>query len=350
MKGVPAAAEGEAACLFQFEQGGDDSSFMSKKYKICVLGGTGFVGYHLVHELAEQGHALRVLVRRRERHRDLLVMPMVDVIEADIHDPAVLGRHLAGCDAAVNLVGILNERKRPGETFQAAHVDLVQRLVEACRDKGVKRLLHMSALHADAGQGPSRYLRSKGQGEDAAHEGAGDGIEVTSFRPSVIFGPGDHFFNRFARLLKLVPLPLPLACPETRYAPVFVDDVVHAFCCALNERDTFGRRYELCGPHQYTLRQLVEYTARISGHHKAVIGLGDGLSRLQARLMGHMPGRPLTYDNYLTMQAGGTCEGEFPAMFGIRPASVEAVVPYYLLHQNQRAKRFGIYRRLRRTE
>ncbi len=331
-----------------FDKGGEHISLMSKKYKICVLGGTGFVGYHLIHELVEQGHALRVLARRRERHRDLLVMPTVDVIEADIHDPAVLGEHLRGCDAAINLVGILNERRRAGETFQAAHVDLVAHLVEACRDNGVTRLLHMSALNADAGQAPSRYLRSKGQGEDLAH--AADGLRVTSFRPSVIFGPGDHFFNRFAALLKLIPLALPLACPETRFAPVFVDDVVHAFSRALDNRATFGQRYELCGPHQYTLRQLVEYTARITGRRKRIVGLGDGLSRLQARLMGHMPGKPLTYDNYLSMQAGGTCQGEFPAVFGMTPTSLEAVVPYYLLHHNERAQRFGVYRRLRRSE
>lgn len=323
---------------------------MTNKCTICVLGGTGFVGFHVIHQLAERGHSLRVLARRRERHRHLLVLPRVDVIEADIHDPRSLREQVTGCEAVINLVGILNERKRRNGTFQAVHVDLPLHVVEACRAGGVRRLLHMSALHADALQGPSDYLRSKGQGEDIAHGASHYDIDVTSFRPSVIFGPGDHFFNRFAALLKRIPLVLPLAAPDSRYAPVFVEDVARAFADALTHRATYGQRYELCGPRQYTLRQLVQYTAQILEERKWIVGLGDALSAWQARLMSYLPGKPLTYDNYLTMHAGGVCSGAFPDVFGVAPTSVEAVVPYYLLHQNERAQRFGVYRRLRRGE
>lgn len=324
---------------------------MTKKYKICVLGGTGFVGFHLVHNLAEAGHSLRVLTRRRERHRELLVLPTVDLVQADIHDAQTLVDQFEGCDVVINLVGVLNEGKRGGDSFHDAHVALVQNIVAACRANGVGRLLHMSALNADARQGRSAYLRSKGEGEDIAHHGADKGIRVTSFRPSIIFGPGDHFFNRFAALLKWVPLALPLACPGSRYAPVFVEDVVKAFCRALDHRDTHGQRYELCGPNQYTLQQLVEYTAAVTGRRRMILPLGDRLSRLQARVMEHLPGKPLTYDNYLSMQQDNVCQGEgFPPLFELSPVSVEAVVPYYLTQRHQRAQRYQIYRQLSRHD
>ncbi len=323
---------------------------MTRTYKICLLGGTGFVGFHLIHYLAEAGHAVKVLARHRERHRNILVLPRVEVIEADVHAPGVLDEHFTGCDAVINLVGILNQRKRRGETFEAVHVALSRHIVQACRHNGVSRLLHMSALHADAAAGPSEYLRSKGEGEDIAHGAAQYGIHVTSFRPSIIFGPGDHFFNRFARLLRRVPLMLPLACPETPYAPIFVEDVAQAFTRALLNRHAFGQRYELCGPRPYTLRQLVEYTAQVIGRRTLIVGLGDKLSRLQARLLTYAPGQPLTYDNYLSMRAGGTCGGMFPAVFELTPTAVEATVPYFLGHLNERAQRYHAYRRAGRQE
>jgi nucleoside-diphosphate-sugar epimerase len=323
---------------------------MTRTYKICLLGGTGFVGFHLIHYLAEAGHAVKVLARHRERHRNILVLPRVEVIEADVHAPGVLDEHFTGCDAVINLVGILNQRKRRGETFETVHVALPRHIVQACRHNGVSRLLHMSALHADAAAGPSEYLRTKGEGEDIAHGAAEYGIHVTSFRPSIIFGPGDHFFNRFARLLRRVPLMLPLACPETPYAPIFVEDVAQAFTRALLNRHAFGQRYELCGPRRYTLRQLVEYTAQVIGRRTLIVGLGDKLSRLQARLLTYAPGQPLTYDNYLSMRAGGTCGGMFPAVFELTPTAVEAVVPYFLRHLNERAQRYHAYRRAGRQE
>lgn len=322
---------------------------MSKHYTICLLGGTGFVGFHLIHYLTAAGHAVKVLTRHRERHRRIMVLPRVDVVQADVHAAGVLDEQFAGCDAVINLAAILNQRKRRGETFADVHVTLARNIVAACRQNGVNRLLHMSALHADAA-GPSEYLRTKGEGEDIVHTAARDGIHVTSFRPSVIFGPADHFFNRFARLLKQVPVMLPLACPETAYAPVYVEDVAQVITRALAERAAFGQRYELCGPRRYTLRQLVEYTAQVIGRRRIILGLNDRLSRLQARLLGHVPGRPLTYDNYLSMQAGGVCEGEFPALFGITPTAVEAVVPYYLQQLNERAQRYQAYRRVGRHE
>lgn len=316
-----------------------------KKRSICVLGASGFVGRHLVNHLVKEGCRLRLIVRHAERHRDLMVWPGVEVMEADVHDVEALKRGFKGCDTVINLVGILNENRKT--SFQAAHVELPRKVVQACVARGVTRLLHMSALSADAAKGPSRYLRSKGEGEGVVHAASAQGLRVTSFRPSVIFGPGDHFFNRFAALLKLAPI-LPLACPDARFAPVYVGDVVHAFVTALRDKITVGQRYELCGPDSHTLKELVEYTARVLGVDRTIIGLGDALSRLMAGVMQFAPGKPLTPDNYLSMQADSECKGEFPTVFGIQPTAIEAVVPFYLNRRDQRARYYDYRRAARR--
>ena len=218
--------------------------------EISILGGTGFVGRHLAAALAAEGRRLRIVSRDPERHRGLRVLPGVELLLGDVHDPGTLRQVLEGCDAAINLVGILNERHR-GRDFRAVHVELPRKLVEACREIGIRRVLHMSALHADPARGSSAYLRSKGEGEDLIHLAVGEGLRVTSFRPSVIFGPDDRFVNRFAGLLRRAPGVFPLACPDARFAPVCVGDVVEAFRRCLDARASYGARYELCGPREY---------------------------------------------------------------------------------------------------
>lgn len=305
---------------------------------ICVLGGTGFVGKHLVAHLSDHGYSVRVLTRRRERHRELLVLPTVQLIEANVHDPDELAGHLDGCDAAINLVGILNEKGSDGSGFRAVHVELARKLVDACRRMGVGRLLHMSALGADAQAGPSHYLRTKGEAEDLVHASAGDDFHVTSFRPSIIFGPGDSFFNRFASLLRITPWFFPLACPNARFAPVFVGDVADAYVRTLESRASFGRRYDLCGPDVYTLRELVEYTAQCIDRHRTIIGLNDTLSRLQARMLELAPGKPMSRDNYRSLQVDSVCAENGLEALGITPISVEAEVPLFLAHRSYKAQ------------
>lgn len=295
------------------------------KQTICILGGTGFVGTHLASRLSKDGHNIRVLTRRRERHRELLVLPTVDLIETNVHDEQELRKQFMDCNAVINLVGILNERKK-GD-FERVHVELPRKVTVSCLAAGVPRLLHMSALHADAQKGSSKYLRTKGIGEELVH--ASQGLKVTSFRPSVIFGPGDSFFNRFANLMKMAPA-LPLACPNAKFAPVFVENIAEAFTKALDNPHTIGQRYDLCGPHVYTLKQLVDYTATVIHSHRPVIGLSDGLSRFMARIMGMLPGKPMSYDNYLSLQTDSVCNSAFPEFIGMAPTALEAVVPYYL--------------------
>ncbi len=299
------------------------------RHTICTLGGTGFVGHSLVARLAAAGHELRLLTRHRERHRELLVLPGVQVIEADVHDPAVLAREFHGCDAAINLVGILNERGRSGAGFERAHVALPGKVVEACRANGVHRLLHMSALGA-APDGASHYQRTKARGEALVH--AARDLAVTSFRPSVIFGPHDSFTNRFAGLLRRVPLVLPLACPDARLQPVFVEDVASAYVAALDDSRTHGQGYELCGPEVYTLREVVSYIGELIGVRRRIWGLGPRLSWLQAAVMEFAPGKPFSLDSYRSLTRDNVCHTGFPALFNVQPARLESIVPTYLRH------------------
>jgi len=301
--------------------------------RIVILGGTGFVGHSLCERLVMAGHEVRILTRHRERHRDLLVLPTAQVVEADVHNPAVLKREFQGLDAVVNLVGILNESGRDGKGFERAHAELPAKVVQACRQNGVPRLLHMSALHASP-DGPSHYLRSKGRGEQVVQAAESNTLHVTSFRPSVIFGPRDSFTNRFAGLLRQVPFVFPLACPNARLQPVYVEDVVQAFVSALDRQATFGQRYNLCGPQVYSLREIVTWLARQLGLKRRILPLNNVLSMAQAAVLQFAPGKPFTLDNYQSLQVASVCEAGFPVIFGVTPSRLEDVVPTYIHRVN----------------
>ena len=288
---------------------------------VLVLGGSGFIGRHLAAALARRIVEVTVPTRRRERAKHLIVLPTVHVVEADIHAAGVLERLVAGHDAVVNLVGTFRERD-----FDRVHAELPAAIAAACRARGVRRFLHMSALGA-APDAPSAYQRSKARGEEAVLRA--EGVDVTVFRPSVVFGPEDRFLNLFVRLARFLPV-LALACPEARFQPVYVGDVAAAMAEALDEPDSYGKRLDLCGPREYTLKQLVEYACTASGRHRLVLGLPAGLSYLQAWFLEHAPGRLMTRDNYRSMQVPNVCPAGCAFPFGLEPQPLEAVAPAYL--------------------
>jgi uncharacterized protein YbjT (DUF2867 family) len=298
--------------------------------RVLVLGGSGFVGRRLAWHLARAGYVVCVPTRSRARAREVLVAPEVEVVEADVHDESQLAELLAGCDAAVNLVGILNEAGHRGAGFEKAHTELAAKLVGACRVMRVGRLLQMSSLKADAERGPSHYLRSKGRAERVIAAESGDAVAFTIFRPSVIFGPEDSLLNRFAGLLRWLPI-LPLACAHARFAPVFVDDVAAAFTVALEDRATHGKTYELCGPDIYSLAELVRFVRRQLGLRRAIVALPAPLGRLQALLGEYvLPGKPFSLDNYASLQVASVCVTDGFASLGVRPQTLSAIAPTYL--------------------
>ncbi|MDH5764897.1 MAG: complex I NDUFA9 subunit family protein [Gammaproteobacteria bacterium] len=299
---------------------------------ICILGGSGFVGTYIASRLCSNGYKVTILTRNKERCKHLLVLPGIQIIETDINLQTGLEKYFNNIDAVINLVGILNERKPKSEGFRAIHLELPRKILNACQQTRVRRLLHMSALNADAGTSPSDYLRSKGEGENHLHAFAGK-IHVTSFRPSVIFGPEDHFLNRFAKLLKLTPLAFPLACPNTRFAPVYVGDVAKCFVDALTDKSTYGQKYDLCGPEEYTLKQLVEYTGQLLQLKRHIIGLPDFLSHLQAIVFEWFPNKPFSLDNYNSLKVDSVCPSNHS-----QPTALETIVPSYLGNNCSTAK------------
>jgi len=300
--------------------------------RILILGGTGFVGRHLAAALAKAGHALRVPTRGYSHGRDLLVLPTVTLFQADIHDDASLDRLVQGCDAVVNLIGILHgDRGKPyGAAFARAHVTLPQRVAASCRRHGVRRFVQMSALGADSA-GPSMYLRSKGDGEAAVRQAWADTDPAwTLVRPSVIFGADDNFTNLFARLARRFPV-LPLAGARSRLQPVHVQDVAAAIAAMLGTSHAAGKAYELAGPQVYTLEEVAGLCARWSGHPRLVCAMPDGLGRLQAGMLAMLPGTPLmSPDNLDSLRVDNVASEPMAPELGVVPASMDAVVPGYL--------------------
>ena len=312
-----------------------------KVSSVLVVGGSGFIGRHLVASLAAAGISVTVPSRRRERAKHLILLPTVDVVEADVMAPGTLERLCAGKDAVYNLAGVLHSRRgrsnerganEYGPDFARIHVELPQGIVAACRIAGVRRVLHVSALGASPGA-PSEYLRSKGIGEQAVL--AAEDLDVTVFRPSVVFGPEDAFLNRFAAMAQFLPA-MAVPCPEAKFQPVYVGDVARALHFALEEPEARGKAYDLCGPRVYTMKQLVEAVCAMTGRQRLVVGLPDRLSYGQAWMLEHLPGKLMTRDNYRSMQVPNTCDKPFP--FQLQPQALEAVAPAYLLPSSPRER------------
>jgi len=315
--------------------------------KILVLGGTGFVGAHVCEKLARHGWQVTVPTRRRANALAVQHLPGLTVLELNVHDEAALASAVAGQDAVVNLVAILHGDQA---TFEHVHVALPQKLARVCLAAGVAQVVHVSALGADALQParlPSMYLRTKSEGEavllQAAQGGsagaaADKGFDLSILRPSVIFGAQDKFLNLFAKLQKILPV-MPLAGASARFQPVWVEDVASAVVACLQSDVVLPspRTIELAGPQVFTLKQLVQLAAQLSGtcagRGRPVLPLPDWAGRLQATLMGFAPGEPLmSLDNLDSMKIDNVASGKFPDLdaLGIHAAALEPVAQAYL--------------------
>jgi uncharacterized protein YbjT (DUF2867 family) len=301
---------------------------------IVIIGGTGFVGRALVARLQQDGHHIKLLSRNLNAHLLRLLPPGVDLINTDVHSQAALEKHFRGADAVINLVGILNESGDNGRGFHRVHVELTQKIIAACGAAGVKRLLQMSSLNA--GRGESYYLKSRGQAEAAVKQ---SDLQWTIFQPSVIFGVGDGLFTRFAQLLRLAPV-MPLARAGTKFAPVFIGDVVQAMRQSLEDKSTVREVYELYGSEVFTLKQIVHMTAKQLGIHALVIPLPNILGRLQGFAFDFVPGKPFSSDNYrslLTDSVGGV-DGLY--RLNIKPTLVSQILPKILGNTDDRQSRY----------
>lgn len=305
--------------------------------KVLVLGGTGFVGRSVCAKLtagADNGYHVTVATRRlpaasgasaASSAPGATTSPGIDLVQADVHRPDVLARLLEGQDAVINLVAILHGSDA---AFRHVHVELPRALVAACRSAGVRRIVHVSALGVDAAA-PSRYLRSKAEGEALILNA---GLDASVLRPSVIYGEHDRFLNLFAKLQKFAPV-LPLAGAEARFQPVWVENVAAAVVACLDQPATIGQVFECAGPQIFTLAELVRLAGRWSGHERPVIPLPAVVGRLQAAAMEVLPGETLmSRDNLDSMRVPNVASGRLPSLdaLGIRAAAMASVAPTYL--------------------
>ncbi|MEI2456984.1 MULTISPECIES: complex I NDUFA9 subunit family protein [Lysobacter] len=291
---------------------------------VLVLGGTGFVGRHLVERLLRERCRITVLSRGVEPAKKRLLSRDASLIEGDVGNPDFLRAVLDDVDAVVNLVGILNERGDSGAGFEHVFVELLDALIEAMRDMGVQRLLQMSALNAGTGQ--SHYLESRGRAEQRVRASK---LDWTLFRPSVIAGPGDGLFCRFDQLLRYAPA-LPIGRAGARFQPVWIGDVVQAFANALNDDQHIGRSYNLVGPDVLTLGEIVRATARARGRLRLVLPLPDALGKLQAEVGEHLPGKPISRDNWRSLQTDSTSVENGLLKLGVEPTPVLPKLPEIL--------------------
>ena len=298
-------------------------------HRISILGASGFVGRYIVRDLARQGAVIAACCRHASGAGFL--RPMGDVgqigtFSADLTDEQALATVIAGADTVVNAVGILYEHGK--QRFDAVHAKGAGRVAALAKSAGVKRLVHFSALGADAASS-STYGRSKAEGEAAVRTAF---PEATILRPSLIFGPEDTFFNRFAAMARFSPaLPL-IGGGATRFQPVYVGDVAAAVAAVLARDDTRGKTYELAGPAVFTLRQLFELILQVIGRKRLLLPLPFGLASFEAFFLEWAPRPLLTRDQVRMLRHDTVATRGTPGLaeLGIAPTALELILPSYL--------------------
>jgi uncharacterized protein YbjT (DUF2867 family) len=296
---------------------------------ITIFGGTGFIGSHVVSRLAARG--ARLLVIGRDPAHGTRLQPMgnvgqIVVERADLTSEAALGQVVQGAFAVINLIGILYETKR--QTFAEIQGELPGRIARAAAATGVTRLVQVSAIGADP-ESPSAYARSKAAGEQAVREAF---AQATIMRPSIVVGPQDGFFNRFAAMARLLPaLPL-IGGGRTRFQPIYVGDVADAIVAALEQDNAPGRTFELGGPQVYSFVELLRYMLQVIGRRRLLVPISFELAMLQARFLELLPVPPLTRDQVELLETDNVVAAGAATLadLGITPTPIELVVPEYL--------------------
>tara|TARA_B000000609_G_C24179118_1_gene356466 strand:- start:574 stop:1455 length:882 start_codon:yes stop_codon:yes gene_type:complete len=292
--------------------------------KICILGGTGFVGRSLISALSKENYTITVITRDFDKNKDLAIYPNLKLIQEDVYNEKRMLEVSKSHDVLINLIGILNEKGFRGKGFYLAHSKIARIILNVCKQNRIKRILHMSALNADPG-GSSHYLRTKGEAESFLHTYGERFADVTSFRPSVIFGTEDSFINRFSDLLKFIPFVFPLACAQTRFAPVYVGDLVNFMKDSIDDVSSFNKKIDICGPKIYTLEEIVKIVIDVKGYSTRVIPLNNVLSKFQAVMMEFLPGKPFSIDNF------NSCLVDSISESGLKfKTELESVIKQYL--------------------
>src|SRR5580704_908086 len=301
---------------------------MATRSVATVFGGSGFIGRYIVKRLAHKGFVVRVAVR--DPQAALFLKPMGAVgqivpLYASVMNEGTVHRAVAGAEVVVNLVGALTESR--AASFQAVHVEGAERIARLAAANGVHRLIQTSAIGADPNS-PSRYASTKGKGEQAALAAF---PAASILRPSLVFGVEDKFFNRFAEIARISPF-MPVISGDTKMQPVFVADVANATMAVLSFDASMGKVYELGGPRVWTFREILAFILKQTRRHKRLVDIPMGIARLQAAILQHAPGKPLTPDQLLMLSKDNVVSPDALGLadLGITPTPVELVVPSYL--------------------
>ena len=290
--------------------------------KITILGGTGFIGSQLCAKLSPLCDKIHVLTRNTEANKDLKLIPNLEIIQANVSDDRTLNSMFASSDIVINTIGILNESGRDN-TFYNLHYELTKKVSNAIKINKVKRYLHISSLNADP-RAISQYLITKGLAENYIRDNTNNFCNTTIFRPSIVFGEDDSFFNKFSTILKFLPI-FPLACPDSKFMPIYVNELTDFMVSAIRDNTTYGQKIDVTGPNEYTFRQLIDITLKSLKIRRLIIPLNYTLSKLQAVIFQRLPGKLFTLDNFLSLQTDSCSNEGFKGKLAL-----EDIVPEYL--------------------
>ncbi len=300
---------------------------------LTIFGGSGFIASEIVYKLSPHFKEIRLLTRNTQKCNYIKVIKNVEVY---LYDPMIAPsytQHIKNSDIVINTVGILNETKK--DSFNSVHFEFVKKIIGKSRDMNVKKFVHISALNADE-NGPSKYLQSKGKADKLISSYSSDSFQTVIFRPSVVFGENDSFFNRFKNLLKFIPV-FPLACPNSMFSPIYVKDLASFIETSIITDNFDNTIQEVTGPDDYKFIELIYFILKTMKAKRIIIPLNYTLSKLQALLFTYLPGNIFTLDNFKSLQKNNISSKGLKGQ-----SSIEEFVPSYLYKKNNK---LDIYRK-----